>query len=93
MYTIKITELKQGHICRLFRFQQVSAAKRRHLPLSGGDVVRSEDVVQVILVVELELQLLGRPVLLLPQEEAQQRLTLQRRHVLQEDTAVSDRRR
>lgn len=62
------------------------------IPLCGGDVVRSEHIVQVVFVVQLELQLLGRPVLLLPQEEAQQRLTLQRRHVLQEDTTVRWRR-
>lgn len=58
------------------------------IPLCGGDVVRSEDVVQVVLVVQLELQLLGRSVLLLPQEEAQQWLTLQRRHVLQAEIPV-----
>lgn len=62
------------------------------IPLCSGDVVRSEHIVQVVFVVQLELQFLGRPILLLPQEEAQQRLTLQRRHVLQEDTTVRWRR-
>lgn len=38
--------------------------------------------------VQLELQLLGRSVLLLPQEEAEQRLTLERRHVLQVELPV-----
>lgn len=73
-------------------FQHLKGPVSATIPLCGGDVVRSEHIVQVVFVVQLELQLLGRPVLLLPQEEAQQRLTLQRRHVLQEDTTVRWRR-
>lgn len=71
-----MTFIKSTYICI-----SVSAT----VPLRGGDVVRSEHVVQVVFVIQLELQLLGRPVLLLPQEEAQQRLTLQCRHVLREE--------
>ena len=53
------------------------------IPLCGGDVVSFEDVEQRVFVVQLKLQLLSRPVLLLPQEETQQGLTLQRCDVLQ----------
>ena len=60
------------------------------VPLCCGDVVSFEDVKQCIFVIQLELQLLSRPVLLLSQEETQQGLALQRRDILhREITAQS----
>lgn len=47
------------------------------VPLCGGDVVSFKDVKQRVFVVQLELELLSRTVLLLSQEKTQQRLTLQ----------------
>lgn len=53
------------------------------IPLCGGDVVGFKDVEQRVFVIQLKLQLLSRPVLLLPQEKPEQGLTLQRCHILQ----------
>lgn len=52
------------------------------IPLRCRDVVSFEDVKQCVFVIQLKLQLLSWPVLLLSQEETQQRLALQCRHVL-----------
>lgn len=59
------------------------------VPLSCRDIVRSEDIIQYVLVIEFKLQLLCRSGLLFPQEKAQQRLTLQRRDILSADTQTS----
>lgn len=53
-----------------------------HIPLCCRDVISSKNVKQRIFVVQLELKFLSRPVLLLPQEKAQQRLTLQSCNIL-----------
>lgn len=52
------------------------------IPLCRGDVVSFEDVEQCVFVIQLELQLLSGSVLFLSQEETQQRLALQRCHIL-----------
>lgn len=55
------------------------------IPLCGGDVVSFKDVEQRVFVIQLKLQLLSRPVLLLPQEKPEQGLTLQRCNILREE--------
>lgn len=64
-----------------YNFEASSALIR--VPLCSGDVVSFEDVKQRIFVIQLKLQLLSRPVLLLPQEKTQQGLTLQCCNILE----------
>lgn len=52
------------------------------IPLCCRDVISFKDVKQRIFVIQLELKFLSRPVLLLPQEKPQQRLTLQSCNIL-----------
>lgn len=52
------------------------------VPLSSGDILGSEDVVECVFMVQFKLHFLSRSRLLLSEEKAQQWLTLQCRNIL-----------